>query len=90
MLYLCGQKKNKNMGNEIYDLDVALATIGIVKGKKIVEYANETKADRQQSLKQEMMLRCAAPIFSFAIYCKYLSRMPRDLKQQGCVIFVAF
>jgi hypothetical protein len=42
------------MGNEIYDLDVALATIGIVKGKKIVEYSNETDTDRRQALKQEI------------------------------------
>jgi hypothetical protein len=42
------------MNTGIYDLDVALATIGIVKGKKIVEYSNETDADRQQVLKQEI------------------------------------
>jgi hypothetical protein len=42
------------MSSKIYDLDVALTTIGIVKGKKIVEYANATDIDRRQSLKQEI------------------------------------
>jgi hypothetical protein len=42
------------MGSEIYDLDIALATIGIVKGKKIVEYSNETDTDRRHALKQEI------------------------------------
>jgi hypothetical protein len=44
------------MTNTFYDLDVAVATIGIVKGKKILEYSNETDAEKRDVLKQEIAM----------------------------------